>query len=242
MLNIVVVTHNRLEYTKQCIQAILDNTDVKSELIIVDSGSTDKTGLWLRQLVSSFETKINGVYCIMVHELGYNSCADAYNWGFSHSQYPFVVRIDNDVIVPEYWASTMYHQMVINPEYGMLTTDLITDMSKDNPSCSDICHISPFNGIVWHNGGLGSWCMGMRGEMFEQVGMYRPLFGPYALQDNDLEKRAKNAGWLIGTISGLAVGHLYSMETSEESEYNHWKQGEYHNQISAWENEWGQTP
>lgn len=239
MLSIVVVTHNRLDYTKQCLNNIIKNTDVKSELIIVDSDSTDKTYQWLRNFLICSELKDHGIMRIMAHELGYNSCADAYNWGFEHAGGDIVVRIDNDILVPANWASHMKNNLNSDEKLGMLTTDLITDLSKEQPRCSDSPRVTYFNDTVWHDRGLGSWCMGIKKQLFNEVGFYRSLYGTYALQDNDLEKRAMNAGWKIGTLSGVRVGHLYSMITSEEMEYNKWKQEEYNRQIETWNSVWG---
>lgn len=237
MLSIVVVTHNRLDYTKQCLNSIMKNTDVESELIIVDSDSTDNTYQWLQNFLMSSELKENGIMRIMAHELGYNSCADAFNWGFERSMGDISVRIDNDILVPAGWATHMENNLNSDEKLGMLTTDLITDLSKEEVRCIDP-HIVYFNDIVWHNCGLGSWCMGIKKQLFNEVGFYRPLYGTYALQDNDLEKRAMNAGWKIGTLSGVRVGHLYSMITSEEMEYNKWKHAEYNRQIETWNKVW----
>ena len=48
MTSIVIVTHNQLEYTRQCLDSIIRLTDEPYELIVVDNGSTDGTVEYLR--------------------------------------------------------------------------------------------------------------------------------------------------------------------------------------------------
>ena len=44
----MIVTHNQLEYTRQCLDSIRRLTDEPYELIVVDNGSTDGTVEYLR--------------------------------------------------------------------------------------------------------------------------------------------------------------------------------------------------
>ena len=48
MTSIVIVTHNQLEFTRQCLDSINRLTDEPYELIVVDNGSTDGTVEYLR--------------------------------------------------------------------------------------------------------------------------------------------------------------------------------------------------
>ena len=48
LTSIVIVTHNELEYTRQCLSSVQRLTDEPYELIVVDNGSTDGTVDYLR--------------------------------------------------------------------------------------------------------------------------------------------------------------------------------------------------
>ena len=50
LTSIVIVTHNQVEYTRQCLDSIRLLTDEPYELIVVDNGSTDGTLEFLRAL------------------------------------------------------------------------------------------------------------------------------------------------------------------------------------------------
>jgi GT2 family glycosyltransferase len=235
MISIVVVAHNRLEYTKQCAKAILDGTDVEAELILVDSGSTDGTGEWLDP--SRHELDRDEIP-VRIEKYAQNvGAAVAYNKGFEIAHGDPIIRIDNDVVVPPGWASHLIAALESDPKLGMLASGLITDMAA-MPIGIFEGGISYYTDPVWHDGGIGSWCIAMRRAMFDEIGVYRTLFGPYALNDNDLEKRAQNAGWSLGYLHGLRVGHLWSIDTPEEAEFNEWKMAEYHRQVETWNKVW----
>ncbi len=50
LTSIVIVTHNQLEYTRQCLDSVRRLTDEPYELIVVDNGSTDGTVEYLRAM------------------------------------------------------------------------------------------------------------------------------------------------------------------------------------------------
>ncbi|EOP74447.1 hypothetical protein IIQ_05053 [Bacillus cereus VD118] len=48
LTSIIILTHNQLQYTKECIQSIRTYTvEQEYELIVVDNASTDGTVEWL---------------------------------------------------------------------------------------------------------------------------------------------------------------------------------------------------
>lgn len=55
-VSIILLTYNRLEYTKTCIKSIYDNLDMEFELVIVDNGSSDGTIEYLKE---NFKDKDN---------------------------------------------------------------------------------------------------------------------------------------------------------------------------------------
>ena len=48
--SIVILTFNKIEYTKKCLESIKKYTkNEEIEIIMVDNGSTDDTRLWLKE-------------------------------------------------------------------------------------------------------------------------------------------------------------------------------------------------
>ena len=48
LTSIIILTHNRLDYTKKCIKSIQKHTPEPHEIIFVDNASTDSTVKWLQ--------------------------------------------------------------------------------------------------------------------------------------------------------------------------------------------------
>lgn len=237
MISIVVVTYNRLDYTKQCLESIVIGTDVPMELIVVDNASTDGSREWLDVFVNNLRT--HGFPAQFIPQFENVGCAEGYNIGFRAATGDPIFRVDNDVILPHGWASAFLTYWDTDPKLGMLTTDLETEprAHPENVRVSPKLGISYFRD-VWHDHGIGSWCMAHRRAMFEEIGYYRTDFGLIVMNDTDLELRAERAGWKIGTLSGLVVGHLWRMESEDERTYNHWKITQQADYVETWNKLW----
>ncbi len=89
-ISIVIPAYNEEKSIRECLDSI-NNTDYqkkKTEIIIVDDGSTDKT----REIVKTYK----GVRLLKQNHLGK---VDALNLGVKKSRYDFVVTVDADTIV-----------------------------------------------------------------------------------------------------------------------------------------------
>lgn len=52
-VSVVVTTHNRLQWLKQCVESVKCQQGVSWELIVIDDASSDQTWSWLRDITSS---------------------------------------------------------------------------------------------------------------------------------------------------------------------------------------------
>ena len=50
----VVVTYNRLEMLKDCINALKEQSRKPDGILVVNNGSTDDTGEWIKPIVVEF--------------------------------------------------------------------------------------------------------------------------------------------------------------------------------------------
>jgi glycosyltransferase involved in cell wall biosynthesis len=102
MIPVLMITYNRLEYTKQALDALLSSRGV--DVYIIDNCSTDGTTEWLKKHHSRY---------ILMH----------YNSGITGAMNKFVAivraaavwgKVDNDTIVEADWAEKLYDTMMIN--------------------------------------------------------------------------------------------------------------------------------
>lgn len=93
MISVIIPTFNRAEFLKEAIQSVLDqdyflglDKERIFEIIVVDDGSTDKTG----EVVHSFESEIRYVY---QENRGVSA---ARNTGLKHASGNFIAFLDSD--------------------------------------------------------------------------------------------------------------------------------------------------
>ncbi len=101
---ILMITWNRLEYTKKAVGAILKNTDHPYRLSIWDNASTDGTKEYLRSLGNkniqvTYETENQGIVVPM------NRFIEMYQ------NHRYITKVDNDTVVPKGWLSKLKEVM-----------------------------------------------------------------------------------------------------------------------------------
>ena len=94
MTSIVILTYNKLNYTKKCIESIRKYTCKESyEIIVVDNASTDGTIEWLK-------TQSDIITIFNKENLGFpKGC----NQGIKIAKGDEVLLLNNDVIVTPKW-------------------------------------------------------------------------------------------------------------------------------------------
>ena len=114
-LSIIVITWNRLDFTKKCLEAIFKTTKKlkDKEIIVVDNGSTDGTIDYLCELEK--REKINLAF-FSENE----GCGKATNAGMAKAQGEFIVEIDNDIEMQEGWWEEGFRLMEATEKIGQI--------------------------------------------------------------------------------------------------------------------------
>ena len=114
-LDILVPTHNKLELTIKCINAIYENTTAPFHLIVVDD-STDKiTPIYFEELKSQKDN------VIFIHsDEPYKEGNQILNVGFAHAKTDYVATVMNSIRVEPEWEIIALDFLKQNPDVGML--------------------------------------------------------------------------------------------------------------------------
>lgn len=97
---ILMITWNRLDYTKKAVEAILSNSDLPFKLFVYENGSADGTKKYLNSIKDDrlevyFSDKNTGLVPPM-------------NYFFSRfKNYRYVAKVDNDTVVGDGWLSKL---------------------------------------------------------------------------------------------------------------------------------------
>jgi 2-polyprenyl-3-methyl-5-hydroxy-6-metoxy-1,4-benzoquinol methylase len=109
LTSIIILTHNQLEYTRQCLESIRRLTDEPYELIVVDNASTDGTVDYLRAM--------DGLRLILNNtNRGFPA---AVNQGIALSRGRQVLLLNNDTVVTTGWLRRLLDALHSDPRIGL---------------------------------------------------------------------------------------------------------------------------
>ena len=100
--SIIIPCWNQLEFTRQCIAALLRHTHGAWELIVIDNGSTDGTAGYLANLRDAAPMPVTLIS--NSRNLGFPA---AINQGLKCARGEYLVLLNNDVVVTEGWLSQL---------------------------------------------------------------------------------------------------------------------------------------
>jgi hypothetical protein len=188
MIHLLFLAHNRLEFTKACVAALIANTDwsLVRHVWCYDDFSSDGTKAYLQSLTWPVEStlylkKLYGPVAIMNHFL-------------QLAKPEMFAKIDNDTIVPPGWLNACLDVMDASPELELLGIEC----GHDNPEMAGPRSYRRAH----HIGGIGL----MRAEVFSKYGLPRPdgRMGFTAWQ----ERNDVHAGWLEPPLPVALLDHL----------------------------------
>jgi glycosyltransferase involved in cell wall biosynthesis len=120
VISVVVLTHNRHELLRRCVNDVLLRTSEKTrEIVIWDNGSDDGTREYLEALT---DRRIRVVRS--PENLGMN----AYGRAFGLATQDYLIELDDDVIeAPARWDETLLEAFLRLPKIGYLAASLVDD-------------------------------------------------------------------------------------------------------------------
>lgn len=120
-LLIVVISHNRLNYTKRTMQYLFYTLTVDNYIIMADNASTDGTQDYIKELYRS--GKINDL--LLFNENHYPGKATNEGWATGLDDYDatHLMRLDNDMLLKKGWDKAAESYFKAIPELGQLGID-----------------------------------------------------------------------------------------------------------------------
>lgn len=139
-LDLIFPAHNRLEFTREAWEALVQNTDwgLVRKLSVYSVESTDGTHEFLRNAVGTFKgTQIELV------KVPLTPIVKLQTDFIAKSTAPFVGKIDNDAIVPPGWLRTSIGVLERHPELSLLGVEAMLEV-KTVPETEYAYEETPF--------------------------------------------------------------------------------------------------
>lgn len=188
-MSIVVLNWNRVHYTKQTVERIIEATTLPHELIFVDNNSYEESGV--RQYLESLKDKTNAEKVTYVFNDKNLGVAGGRNSGLVHATGDYLVTIDDDVWVPDQWDALMAQACDKIPKLG------ITGVNVEPHNYA----VQELNGVKVRpkNGNLGGACLCLPRRVFRHIGYYN-YFSTYGHEDCAMFYRLKEAGLISAYV------------------------------------------
>lgn len=224
---VVVLTHNRADLLKKCVENVLLRTSPATrEIVIWDNGSTDDTQAYLATVTDPRVRVIRSET-----NVGHNGYARA----FRETVSPYMVELDDDVVdAPAQWDLTLLEAFKQLPEVGFLAADIENDPHDEAAHWRYNIHAHEYTPLV-HNGinlligPTGGGCAMTSREANRQAGGFIEREGEvFWLEDGTYIAALQKAGYGAAVLADLVVHHTggsyYTTSSKEKEEFwrRHW--------------------
>ncbi|HEY0828707.1 MAG TPA: bifunctional glycosyltransferase family 2 protein/class I SAM-dependent methyltransferase [Bacilli bacterium] len=216
--SIVILTFNKLEQTKVCIESIRQHTDKDScEMIVVDNCSTDGTVEWLREQED-----------LRVHYNDYNAgFPKGCNQGMQIAAGDSVLLLNNDTIVTPNWLEQLLQCLYSDDRIGAVgpVTNHASYLSAIPVSYGTLEEMQKFaqsynrsNPAKWEEWiKLIGFCLLIKREVMERVGLLDERFSPGNYEDEDYCLRIRKDGYRLMLCKDTFIHHFGSTSFNDDS-------------------------
>jgi GT2 family glycosyltransferase/glycosyltransferase involved in cell wall biosynthesis len=225
---IIIVSYQNAEYLKLCLESIWERTSYPNyEVFVVDNNSSDDVKRYLEEAPKRekrLHVILNGT------NLGF---ARANNVGIAAAiaaGCEYLILLNNDTIVTSGWLPKLIHYLE-NKRIGLAgpVTNSIGNEARILVDYSGTDGIEEFAKRYTRERStrsfnipmLAMFCVGMRREIFDEIGPLDERFGVGMFEDDDYSKRVHQAGYRIVCAEDVFVHHwgAASFAKLEDSEY-----------------------
>jgi GT2 family glycosyltransferase/ubiquinone/menaquinone biosynthesis C-methylase UbiE len=220
--SIIILTYNKLQYTKECIDSIRKYTAQGTyEIIVVDNASNDGTVEWLKQ-----QKDIISIY--NNENLGFpKGC----NQGIDVATGEYILLLNNDVIVTKHWLSNMRKALDSSEKIGAVSVvsnycsyyqsiPVTYNTLEEMQSFAEGFNVS--DSTKWEDRiKLIGFCMLIKKKVVQEIGYLDECFTPGNFEDDDYSFRIILAGYKLVLCKDTFIHHYGSTSFKDRaSEYN----------------------
>jgi glycosyltransferase involved in cell wall biosynthesis len=202
--SLVLATRNRKAFLSCAVSAVVSNTRMPFELIIMDNDSNDGT----TEMCQTLEEQYPGV--VRHVRLKRNYGTNAYALGFLQARYKYLVDMDDDILaLSKGWDHATIDAFRRFPRLGFLAMNVVQD-KYTNGGKHDISKYSAstVSDTTLEIGPTGGWFAVTTRPIYNEVGgfIFRP-YKPFPAEDGKYVRRLSKKDYFAGILKKVFVYH-----------------------------------
>jgi GT2 family glycosyltransferase len=217
LVSIVIPCFNQVGYTRLCVESVLEHTRMDYELVLIDNGSADETAEYFTALAG----RPGPTFVRIIRNASNLGFPAACNQGLRIAQGKNIVLLNNDTIVTPGWLEGLVARL----DDPLRNVGLAGPVSNGAPppqfvesTFADAAGLNEFavrrgaehRGRTRLTSRLTGFCLAIRREVVEKVGVLDERFGLGFFDDDDLCFRAADAGYQLALAEDVFVHHFGS--------------------------------
>jgi len=232
---IIVVSYNKLPYTRLCLESLLQSRPLPGEILVVDNSSQDGTIQYLQKQYPALAEEAGVDFMRLENDSNAGACT-ARNQALQMAKGQFISFVDNDAAVRSRgWLQILRDTLEESDDIGIAGPKLLFPFPPYNIEIAGAA-ISP-NGRVQYRGRgkpldspefnqpeevqcLISACWLMKRAVYEQIGGLDEVFNPAQYEDLDFCYRAREAGWRVWYQPTAEMYHYENVTTDDSADLN----------------------
>jgi GT2 family glycosyltransferase len=224
---VIVLSHNKLDYTRVCLDSLLATSYSPWELLVIDNGSTDGSVAWLKQFHT--KAKKSGIRVELICNHANAGCSTSRNQGIAAAHGKYLAFCDNDVhLRSRHWLKKLSAILEKEPRTAMVGPKLIYPFPPFNIQCAGAA-VTPSGRVQFLGRGepkedpqynvarevqcLISACFMVKKELLDRYGGFDEAFNPVEYEDIDLCYRIREQGYAIRYEPDVEMYHFESVTT-----------------------------
>ena len=230
--DIILPVCDQYDFTKNCIESIIRNTDTPYRLIVINNGTNPDT----KKLLDDLE-KNREIETTIMHNASNIGWVKALNKGIELLDAPYVCFQNDDTIVTGGWLRKMIDTLSLSDKFGMI-----------NPSWEGrpgSVSIEDYNRSLENSGKKlieTDWCRGfsvvIKRSVVEKIGKVDEIYGLAYFDDVDYSVTAIEAGFLCLKALDTYVYHCRNVTFFEVLKGKRWNELHEKNKLIYYK-KWG---